>query len=87
MHELLFLTSAKRDFAKIDKVYQKIIKEKLLLLCNDPDSLKNNIKALKGKHKDKFRLRVNNYRIVYKKDGKKLIIVVISIGHRKDIYK
>jgi len=87
MYKLVFLTSAKKEFKKLDIVAQKFIKEKLILLSKDPHSVKNNIKALKGKHKGKFRFRINNYRVIIKKEDDKLIITVISVGHRKDIYK
>ena len=87
MYQLLFLTSAKKEFKKLDSVVQKLIKEKLILLSQNPDSVKNNIKALQGNHKGKFRFRVGNYRIILQKEDDILIITIISVGHRKDIYK
>jgi len=86
MYQLLFLTSAKKEFKKLDSVAQKLIKEKLILLSQNPDSVKNNIKALQGNHKGKFRLRVGDYRLILKKEDDRLIITIISVGHRKDIY-
>ena len=86
MYQLLFLTSAKKEFKKLDSVAQKLIKEKLILLSENPDSVKNNIKALQGNHKGKFRLRVGDYRVILKKEDDRLIITIISVGHRKDIY-
>ncbi|WP_416383033.1 type II toxin-antitoxin system RelE family toxin [Nocardia flavorosea] len=32
------------------------------------------------------RLRVGNYRLVYEVDDGKVIILVVSAGHRRDIY-
>lgn len=86
MYELNFLSSAKKEFAKLDTVAQKIIKEKLLLLVTNPDILKNNIKALKGEYKGKFRLRINQYRVVFQVKEEILVIIVIRIGHRKEVY-
>ena len=34
-----------------------------------------------------YRLRVGDYRIVYKIDDDRLIVLVVRIGHRKDIYR
>jgi mRNA interferase RelE/StbE len=31
-------------------------------------------------------LRVGNYRVIFKKEEKVLIIIIIRIGHRKEIY-
>ncbi|MGE4419517.1 MAG: type II toxin-antitoxin system RelE/ParE family toxin [Sulfurimonas sp.] len=86
MYELNFLSSAKKEFARLDTVAQKIIKEKLLLLVTNPDILKNNIKALKGEYKGKFRLRINQYRVVFQVKEDILVIVVIRVGRRKEVY-
>ena len=44
------------------------------------------IKKLKG-HNDLFRLRVGDYRIIYTVDNGELIIYVIDINNRGDVYK
>lgn len=86
MYELHFLSSAKKEFTKLDLVAQKIIKEKLLILVEDPNTLKNNIKALKGEYKGKFRLRIGEYRVVFQVKDKELVIIVVRVGHRKEVY-
>ena len=86
MYELNFLSSAKKELKKLDSVAQKIIKEKLILLVTNPDILKNNIKALKGEYKGKFRLCINQYRVVFQVKGEELIIIVVRVGHRKEVY-
>ena len=87
MYTLNFLTSAQKEFKKLDSVVQKRIKKKLLLLVENPEILKNNIKPLKGEHQGKFRLRINQYRVVFQIKEDKLIITIIRIGHRKEIYE
>lgn len=86
MYKLRFLGRAIDDLSRIDRAHQKIIKEKLLILAEDPEALKNNIKRLKGDLEDLYRLRVGRYRVVFKRNARELIILVIRIGHRKDIY-
>lgn len=44
-------------------------------------------KALKGKFKGKYRKRAGNYRIIYTKQENILLIIVINIDNRKDVYK
>lgn len=63
---------------------KRIIKDKLLDLQNGNF---NGDKALKGRHKGKFRKRAGNFRIIYQKQQDKLIICVIRIADRKDVYE
>lgn len=44
-------------------------------------------KSLKGEKKGLWRYRVGNYRIVANIQDKELIILIIDVGHRKDIYR
>lgn len=85
MYELKFLGQAADDLRKIDRVHQRIIKEKLLILAENPEALKNNIKKL-AVDEDFYRLRVGSYRVIFKKEEKRLIILILRIGHRKEIY-
>ena len=87
MYRLLFLGKAVNDLVRIDRPHQRIIKERLLILAEDPGALKNNIKRLSGDVEDLFRLRVGSYRVIFKKDEKDLIILIIRIGHRKNVYR
>lgn len=86
MFKLRFLGRAAEDLAKIDRPHQRIIKEKLLILAKNPDALKNSIKKLKGDIEDLYRLRVGSYRVIFKKDGRELLILIVRIGHRKEVY-
>lgn len=85
MHKLNFLGKALNDLKKIDRAHQKIIKEKLLILAENPEALKSNIKKLTGTKDDYYRLRVGSYRVIFKREEKKLIIIIVRIGHRKEI--
>ena len=59
-------------------------------ILNSISELENNprpqgFKKLKGR--DGYRIRIGNYRIIYKIFEKELVIDVITLGHRKDVYK
>ena len=45
-----------------------------------------NIKPLQG-YDDLYRLRIGSYRIIYRIDGNKLVVIVLKIGNRGDVYK
>jgi mRNA interferase RelE/StbE len=86
LYQLVFLDRALDELKKIDRARQKIIKAKLLILARNPAVLKNNIRRLSGPEEALFRLRIGAYRVVFKKDENNLIILVVRIGHRKEIY-
>ena len=44
------------------------------------------IKALQGEYKGLYRLRLRTYRLIYEKQNDKLVILVLRVSHRKDIY-
>ena len=75
---------------KVLKKLDKPVAKKIL------DYLKNRVakrgdprtlgKELKGNLANLWRYRVENYRIICKIDDKKMIVLVLKIGHRKDVY-
>ncbi len=82
MYKLKFLRKAIDDLKTIDRAHQKIIKGKLLILARNPLALKNNIKLIGDKEEKFYRLRIGSYRVIFKREEEKLIIVVVRIGHR-----
>jgi len=86
MYQLKFLGKALDDLKKIDRAHQLIIKEKLLVLAENPQVLKNNIKKLSGIKDNYYRLRVGRYRVIFKKEEKRILIIIVRIGHRKKVY-
>jgi mRNA interferase RelE/StbE len=44
-------------------------------------------KQLKGKTREYLRIRMGDYRIIYTVRDQALLIVVIRVGHRREIYK
>jgi len=87
MYKLDFLTSAVKELKKLDFVIQKRIKKKLELFVQNPNQFKGDVKPLSGKFKNKFRLRIGRYRVVYQMLDDKLVILVVRIGHRGNIYQ
>lgn len=58
--------------------------EEKLVGCDNPRLIG---KELQGNLNDKWRYRVGDYRILAKIEDKKVVITVVEVGHRKDIYK
>ncbi len=83
MYKVAFDKDAEKEFLKLDNQAQKLIASKVIDLQNGNFS---NDKHLQGKHKGKFRKRAGNYRIIYLKENNLLVITVIRIAHRKEVY-
>lgn len=83
MYSVAFESSAEKEFLKLEKSIQALVTVKIIDLKNGNFATD---KSLKGKHKGKFRKRAGNYRIVYLKENNLLLITVIRIVHRKEVY-
>ena len=83
-YKLLFDDKVFKDLKKIDKTWQKkilgAIKSKLV---QDPYIGKK----LVGDLSPYYRYRINDYRVIYEINDDEVILVVIKIKHRKDVYK
>jgi len=76
-------TSAKKELRKIDrKEIPKIIEAVEKLALNPHPA--NHKKLLDTEHN--FRIKVGNYRVVYFLEDNKLLIEIIRVRHRKDVY-
>ncbi|MBR5579749.1 MAG: type II toxin-antitoxin system RelE/ParE family toxin [Treponema sp.] len=82
---LEFSEAARKAFKKIDKTMQKRIKEYLdeVLQLENPRSRG---KALTGNLVNLWRYRVGDYRIICDIQDEKILITVLRLGHRKEIY-
>ena len=82
MYEILITEPAKKFLKKLDKNIKKRILDKIEELADDP---KKGI-PLVGNLSGLWKLRIGDYRAIYKIFHDKLIVSVIKIGHRKNIY-
>ncbi len=82
-YTILLSKKAEKQLDKLPKNIAISIIEGISLL--ETDSRPNGCKKLKGR--DGFRIRVGDYRIIYEIYDDELIIDVITLGHRKDIYQ
>ena len=72
------------------KELEKVPKKVLLKIVGRIKRLSKNPRPFgceKLSDEEKYRIRQGNYRIVYSIEDEKLFVIVVKIGHRKDIYK
>lgn len=75
-----------KDLKKIPLRDREHLCDKILELSNNPRP--PNCKKLKGPFQPPlYRIRIGNYRVVYILKDDLLIVLIVAIGKRKDIYK
>jgi mRNA interferase RelE/StbE len=79
-----FLRRARKDLEKIPTKTQDRILKAIQNLGADP--YPSGSKKLEGSS-DSFRIRVGDYRVIYEIKKKEIYILIVRIGHRKDVYK
>lgn len=81
-----FDSAAIKDLKKLAKSEQKNILKAIRHISNLPTP-RSSGKALRGQFGSLWRYRAGNYRIICKIEDFRLVVLVVAIGHRKDIYK
>lgn len=78
------LQKAEKSLKKIDPIFSKKIRDRLKSLEINPRP--SDCKKMQG-FENSYRTRVGKYRIVYKIYDDKILVVVVNVDHRKDVYK
>ena len=84
MWQIYYESQAAKFLKKADKLQRIKILKYLQKISNNPRS---SGKALTGGLQGLWRYRIEDYRVICKLEDKELIILVIDIGHRSNIYK
>lgn len=79
------LPAARRQVKKLSPAAYRQVRPAIRALAENPRP--HGYKALHGKLKDFYRIDVGNYRIVYEIHDRILIVVVVKVGDRRDVYK
>ncbi len=83
MYQVLLTNEAEKQLKSLDSRYQKALAQGLKRLAQNP-----RVGApLRREFKGKYKLRVSRYRIIYEFNYEKKIIWILTIDHRKDVYR
>lgn len=77
------LRVAQKQLAKIDRAQQQRIIVAIRELTVDPRP--SGCKKLSGR--SAYRIRVGSYRVIYEIHDGRLLVIVVTIGNRKDVYR
>ena len=84
MYKVVYLNSVEEDLKKLDKTtVRKILNRIETYLACDPKELG---KPLKGEFQGYWRYRWGDYRVIYKISEREILILVLRISNRKDVY-
>ena len=84
VYKVAYLDSVEEDLRKLDKtIARKILNRIETYLACDPKELG---KPLKGDFQGYWRYRWGDYRVIYKISEREILITVLRISNRKDVY-
>lgn len=86
MYKVEFTLRALKDFQKITPENQLKIRQAVRELGVAPMDYPG-LKRIQGGPKNRFRIRVGDYRVVFDCEQKIQILLVLRVGHRKGIYR
>ncbi len=87
IYELKYEAKAVKQIKKLDSATRKLIKswiEKNLLNTDNP---RQHGKGLTGSLSQYWRYRVGDYRILAEINDTEIVIIIVEVGHRREIYR
>jgi mRNA interferase RelE/StbE len=83
-YKIVVTPAAGRDLGSLPRSVLKRIDAKILSLGRDPRPA--GVKKLAG-HEGFLRVRVGDYRIIYQVEDDRLVVLVVRVGHRREVYR
>ncbi len=84
VYSILLAPPAERQLKALTSAIQKPLVKRLKTLRANPRP--QGVKKLTGED-DLYRIREGDYRIIYTIQDKRLIVLVVKIGDRKEVYR
>lgn len=84
MHQYIFRSRAEKELKKLPRDIVIRIKDKLRYFLSSPNPL-NFATPLKKSTLGSYRFRIGDYRVIFDVEGENIII--LTIGHRREVYK
>jgi len=83
-YRIEFKPSAAKEFSQLPKNVQKRITIKVNTLADNPRP--RGVEKLEGRE-NRYRIRVGDYRVIYEIHDEVLLVLVVRIGHRREVYR
>lgn len=85
-YSVVYTPQAARELKKLDKPIRALVFgwiEKNLVGCDNP---RQHGKGLTANRSGQWRYRVGEYRLIAEIQDEKIVILVLTVGHRRDVY-
>ena len=83
-YRIEFTTAAVRELSRLPKEVQNRLRVKIDALALEPRP--SGVQKMAGRER-RYRLRVGDYRVIYEIQDRVLVVVIIRIGHRREVYR
>lgn len=83
-YEIVFKPAAQRDLKKLPQKTQKRLLKGIIALAENPRI--QAVEKLAG-YEDLFRFRVGNFRVIFEVHEAEVVVLIVRIGDRKEIYR
>jgi len=85
VYKIVYTTQAAKTLLKLPKSTAQLIREKIERLVKDPYASLPNAKKLHGR--PGYRLRVGEWRVIYEIRDEEVLIIVLKIAPRGEVYR
>jgi mRNA interferase RelE/StbE len=85
VYKIIYTAPAAKSLHKMPRGAANLIREKIGLIANDPFTSIPNATKLQGR--EGYRLRVGDWRVIYEINNEEIVIFVLKIALRGEVYK
>lgn len=82
-HRILYAREAKKNIEGLDPSVRELVRKAVESLAAEPEKGKPLSHELTGLRS----LRTSDYRIIYRVRGGELVVLVVTVGHRREVYE
>ncbi len=83
MYKVVYTAEARHQILNLDNRIQSQIKHAIERVASDPGAGKK----LTGQLSEFYSYASGNYRVIYKVSHHEILVIIMTAGHRKDVYK
>lgn len=85
MYSVEFTRDAAKALSRMPRDLQRLVLSKIEGVATDPHAAHNNVKRLQGR--PEMRLRVHDWRVLYRVHDDRLVVLVVRVASRGEVYE